>query len=181
MRTTLSVLGSLLAMSMIQGCGSSAATPNDGGGSSACAITLTGGVTSVHGCAVTFAYDGTVPATDFSLSTTDVDSATEPNLYASIQTSGSPLPGTFTETDGRVLQGLLAVSADDTTDAWSADSATANTAVTGTFSLMITDLGSATPVGGSSFYTKTHGTLDALLIPVTVGQTTAAITAHAQF
>jgi len=73
------------------------------------------------------------------------------------------------------------VSADDSTDAWSADSATTNTALTGTFALTITDVGVATSVNGSSFYTNTHGTLDSMLVPVTVGQTTDAIDAHASF
>ncbi len=186
MRATLAVLGSLTAMiGTFQGCGSSAAQKPDAGNPdgapSTCTVTLNGGVVSVHSCAVTFAYDGTVKATDFSLSTTNVDTATVPNLYASIQIAGNPARGSFLSTNPSVLQGLLAVSAENSTDAWSADSATTNTALTGTFALTITDVGVATSVNGSSFYTNTHGTLDSMLVPVTVGQTTDAIDAHASF
>ena len=184
---TPSFLGSLAAVLLVlQGCGSSGSTPkpdggNPDGGQTACTLTLSGGVSSVHSCAVTLAYDGAALATDFSLSTTNIDPATVPNLYASIQIAGSPVTASFPSTDANIQQGLLAISAGDSIDAWSADSAGANTAATGTFTLTITALGSAQSVGGSSIYTNTHGTLDAMLIPVTVGQTTPAITAHAQF
>ena len=167
------------------GCSSSAskssADPDGGTQSATCTVTLGGGVMSSHSCEVTLAFDRTVSATDFSFSTTNIDPATEPNLYASVQIAGSPHSGTFVETDASLLQGLLAVSSDDSTDSWDADSATANTAVTGSFTLVLGDLGPTQTIGGSTIYTKTHGTLDAVLVPETTGQVTASVMAHAAF
>jgi len=166
------------------GCGSSTpATSLDAGDNtgSHCTITLTGGVASTHTCTLTFAYDGTLSATDFSLSTTDIDPVTVPNLTASIQIAGTPATGPILSTDPSVLQGFLAVNAQDSTDAWSADAESANTAATGSFTLTITAVGTAISAGGSSYYTNTHGSLDATLVPVTTGQTSPAIVAHAGF
>ena len=187
MRTLLSILGSLAALTTaVAGCGSADPKSNLDGGNGpasqpACAIALAGGVASNHSCSVTLAYDGAAKATDFSLSTTNVDSDTEPNLFVSIQIAGSARTGDFLWTDSDLLQGLLGVSSGNSTDMWSADSASANTAATGSFTLTISDVGAATPFGGSITYAKTRGSLDAVLVPVTVGQTTAAITAHATF
>jgi len=169
---------------LIAGCGSStAANPLDGGthSGSLCTVTLTGGVASTHSCALSFAYDGTLTATDFSLTTTHIDPATVPNLTASIQIAGAPATGPVQSTDPSVLQGYLAVSAQNATDAWSADAESTNTAATGSFTLTITALGTAISAGGSSYYTNTHGSLDATLVPVTSGQTSPDIVAHAEF
>ena len=187
MSTLLSILVSLAALTTaVAGCGSSDAKPNlDGGNGPAaqptCTIALVGGVASNHSCSVTLAYDGSAKATDFSLSTTNVDSDTEPNLFVSIQIAGNAQTGNFLWTDSDLLQGLLGVSSGNSTDMWSADSASANTAATGSFTLTISDVGAATPFGGSTTYAKTRGSLDAVLVPVTAGQTTPAITAHATF
>ena len=80
-----------------------------------------------------------------------------------------------------MLQGYLVVNAQNSTDAWSADAESTNTAATGTFTLTITALGTAISAGGSSFYTNTHGSLDATLVAVTTGQTSPDIVAHAAF
>jgi len=172
------------AGSLVEGCGSSTPATNPDAGTnsgSTCTVTLTGGVASTHSCALTFAYDGTLTATDFSLSTTNIDPATVPNLTASIQIAGAPATGPFHSTDPSVLQGYLVVNAQNSTDAWSADAESTNTAATGTFTLTITALGTAISAGGSSFYTNTHGSLDATLVAVTTGQTSPDIVAHAAF
>jgi len=182
------LLPSLLVLTFslnVAGCSSSAAksTPGPDGGtpSTTCTVTLSGGVASSHDCLVTLAFDGTGNATDFFLSTTNIDPATEPNLTASIQISGSPRTGAFLATDANLLQGLLAVGASDSSDAWSADAASANTALTGSFTLMLGDLGSPRTAGNSRDYANPHGTLDAVLVPVTAGQTSASVAAHAAF
>jgi hypothetical protein len=187
MSTLLFILASFAGLTTaVMGCGSSDAKPSLDGGNgppsqTSCTIALAGGVASNHSCSVTLAYDGTAKTTDFSLSTTNVDSDTEPNLFVSIQIAGSARTGSFLWTDSDLLQGLLGVSSGNSTDMWSADSASTNTAATGSFTLTISNLGTGTPFDGSITYAKTGGSLDAVLVPVTVGQTTDAITAHAAF
>jgi hypothetical protein len=184
MLKTTSLLASLaLLLTVTQGCSSSSSTGQSpsaqSGAASTCTATLSGAVTGTFACKVTLAFDGSASTTDFSLSLTNT-TATDPNVTAGIAIAKTPAVGVSTSATAGV-QGPVALSFESSNDSWIATAESKDTAATGSYSIDIKALGDVHSSGGSSFYTSTHGTFDAVMLPVTAGQTSGQVVVHAEF
>jgi hypothetical protein len=181
--TTLASLALLLTLS--QGCSSSSSGQGQGqsaqsGAPSTCTATLTGAVSGTFACKVTLAYDGSASTTDFSFSLTNTTAATDPNVTAGIAIAKPTAVGVSTSATAGV-EGPVALSFEGSNDAWIATADSKNTAATGSYSIDIKALGDIHSSGASSYYTSTHGTFDAVMLPVTAGQTSGQVVVHAEF
>jgi hypothetical protein len=152
-----------IALILASACGGTTA-------SSDCTITLTGAVNDSITCSrVAAEYNGTTKQGGFGV--TASSSASQFSL--AIETSIPPNIGTILSSSGTPAT----ISVGNGSQTWEAVVSTG--APTGSYDLTISDMGSATTIGGNTGWPQVHGMLNAILQPQ--GSASGTVTVQANF
>jgi hypothetical protein len=160
-------------------CGGSPTSNSNGGGGTACTVTLSGAVTSQYDCSAPAvgSYASGKNQGAIGVSVNPATNGQPPTIEIAVAFPGQLSSGEHANTDAGAKGGAtLQVG----TQFWAA--VVGSTSDQGSYSLTISSTGTAvTAANGDKAYLGVHGTLDATMPPVAGSGSTGNVTLHAEF